>query len=307
MKATILILLTTPPCFAQDIPDIRTVPADLTIPKLEEGPPAPGKRVREVLPEWKNTDVYHIVYLPRDFDPKKQYPVIVEFAGNGGFTSKWGDVSTGLPDGSKLGYGMSGGKEFIWICTPYLNADGKKIATRWWGDKPKFDPKPTVSYCKKLVPFICEKYSGDPKRVVIAGFSRGAIAVNYIGLHDDEIAKLWCGFVAYSHYDGAKLWGYPASDRKSAHVRLQRLKGRPQFICHEGGTKSWGLTSAKECIDESKVKGMFTFVPTSFRNHADAWTLRPSPAREKLRKWLLEATRPTAKRSSPNADTPAVP
>lgn len=287
MKATIFIpLMVVSTCFAQSSPDIRTVPADLTIPKLEPGDPAPGKRVRAVLPEWTNTEIYHIVYLPEDFDPAKRYPVIVEFAGNGGYTSKWGDVSTGLPDGSKLGYGISGGKDFIWICAPYLTADGKKIATRWWGDKPNYDPKPTVQYCKKLVPHVCKKYSGDPKRVIIAGFSRGAIAVNYIGLHDDEIARLWCGFVAYSHYDGAKLWGYPGSDRKSAHVRLRRLKGRPQFICHEAGANSWGLTSAKECIEESKVKGKFTFVPTGFRNHADAWVLRPSKARSELRKWL---------------------
>lgn len=290
MKATIFILpLAVSVCCAQSPPDIRTVPADLTIPRLEPGEAAPGKRVRAVLPEWKSTEVYHIVYLPEDFDPAKRYPVIVEFSGNGGYTSKWGDVSTGLPEGSKLGYGMSGGKDFIWICAPYLTTDGKKIATRWWGDKPRFDPKPTVQYCKKLVPHVCRKYSGDPKRVIIAGFSRGAIAVNYIGLHDDEIAKLWCGFVAYSHYDGARLWEYPASDRKSAHARLKRLQGRPQFICHEGRTGSWGLTSAKECIEESKVKGTFTFVPTGFRNHADAWVLRPSKARTELRKWVSRA------------------
>ncbi|MFK7821018.1 MAG: hypothetical protein AB8G99_20045 [Planctomycetaceae bacterium] len=232
--------------------------------------------------------MYHVVFLPKNYDPSKKYPVIVEFSGNGGFTSKWGDVSTGLPDGSKLGYGMSGGAEFVWICAPYLTADGKKIATRWWGDKPDFDPKPTVEYCKKLVPAVCQKYSGDPKRVVLAGFSRGAIAVNFIGLHDDEIAKLWCGFVAYSHYDGAKLWEYAGSDRKSAAARLKRLGNRPQFICHEGGENSWGLNSAKEFIKEAGVKGRFTFVGTGFRNHADAWVLRPSPARKKLREWLRQ-------------------
>lgn len=290
-RFTILLGLCLPAYAAQDEPDIRSVAADLVVPKMESGTAAPGKRVREVLPKWKDTDVYHTVYLPTDFDPAKTYPVIVEFSGNGGFTSKQGDVSTGLPEGSKLGYGMSGGRGFVWVCAPYLSANGKKLATRWWGDKPNFDPAPTVNYCKELVPYICKKYSGDSKRVVIAGFSRGAIAVNFIGLHDDEIAKLWCGFVAYSHYDGAKLWGYPGCDRKSAAVRLRRLGNRPQFICHEGGEGSWGLTTAKEFIDEAGVKGRFTFMGTGFQNHADAWTLRPGKTRKALRTWLTQTTK----------------
>jgi hypothetical protein len=46
--------------------------------------------------------------------------------------------------------------------------------------------------------------------VFIAGFSRGAIACNFIGLRDDEIASLWCGFVVHSHYEGVRDW--PGSD-----------------------------------------------------------------------------------------------
>lgn len=30
----------------------------------------------------------------------------------------------------------------------------------------------------------------------------------------------------------------------------------------------------------------FTFMPTGFRNHNDAWILRPSSARDALRKWV---------------------
>jgi len=68
---------------------------------------------------------------------------------------------------------------------------------------------------------------------VLCGFSRGAIACNFIGLHDDEIAGLWCGFIAYSHYDGVKRWGFPGSDRESALRRLRRLGERPQLVMHE--------------------------------------------------------------------------
>ena len=94
-----------------------------------------------------------------------------------------------------MGYGISGGKGFIWLCLPYLDGAGKRNVTKWWGTPPKRSALPTVAYAKKTVPWICETFGGDPKRVVLCGFSRGAIACNFIGLHDDEIARLWRAFL----------------------------------------------------------------------------------------------------------------
>ena len=74
---------------------------------------------------------------------------------------------------------------------------------------------------------------GDPERVLLVGFSRGAIGCNYLGLYDDEIAELWKAMIPYSHYDGVRLWGYPKSDMASARTRLKRLRDTPQLICHE--------------------------------------------------------------------------
>ena len=264
------------------IPDISTVPTDLVLPKLASGNPAAGKRVKQVHPDWKQTKVYHLLYLPKDWQPGKRYPVIVEYAGNGPYKNRFGDISTGLPEGSKMGYGITGGRGFIWVCIPYLNADGNRNATQWWGDKPKHDPQPTLAYCKKVVPWICRQYGGDPGRVVLCGFSRGAIACNYLGLHDDEIAKLWRAFIPYSHYDGVRRWGYPGSDKASAKKRLQRLGMRPQFICHEGT----GVSATKQYLKETGIAGNFTIHATGFRNHNDAWLLRPSPVRKTLRSWL---------------------
>jgi hypothetical protein len=139
------------------------------------------------------------------------------------------------------------------------------------------------------VPWICREYGGDPQRVVLCGFSRGAIACNFLGLHDDAIAKLWCGFVPYSHYDGVRTqWPYPGADRASALARLKRLGSRPQFICHEGA----GIEDTRRYLAEAMPSGNFTFVPTGFRNHNDAWTLRPSEARTKLRAWLNKLISP---------------
>ena len=265
--------------------DISSVKPDLILPSLTKGEPSAGKRVKQTHPDWKETEVYHVIYLPKDWRPNKRYPVIVEYAGNGPFKGKFGDISAGRPEGSKMGYGISGGTGFIWVCIPYLNNAGNKNVTQWWGDRPKYDPKPTLDYCKKVVPWVCANYGGELKSVVLCGFSRGAIACNYLGLYDDDIAKLWRAFIPYSHYDGVKRWSYPGSDQESAQQRLKRLAGRPQFICHEGT----GVSGTQKFLNSTEIKGNFTFQATGFRNHNDAWLLRPSSARAALRVWLKAA------------------
>ncbi len=256
-----------------ELPDIRTVPADLEVPALSDSPPVAGKRVKQGL---------NVLYLPTDWKPGTQMPVIVELAGNGGYTNKFGDVSTGWPEGSNLGYGLSGGRGFIWLCVPYLNGQGDAIAIKWWGDAPSHDPQPTLKHLRDAVASVCKDYGGDASKVVLCGFSRGAIACNYLGLHDDETAKLWCGFLAYSHYDGVKAWPYPNSDRASALARLQRLGSRPQFVCGEGTNAQETEAYLRPLLPNADL----TFTGTGFRNHNDAWILRPSEARDKARGWL---------------------
>jgi hypothetical protein len=134
---------------------------------------------------------------------------------------------------------------------------------------------------------------------VLAGFSRGAIACNYIGLHDDEIARLWAAMIPYSHYDGVfEKWGYPQADRRSALTRLKRLGHRPQFICQEtSGNSVRSLEATRKYLVGSGVEGQFTFQATGFRNHNDAWTLRPSAARKALRRWLRRVLKPATDRT----------
>lgn len=273
------------PLARAEAPDIRSVEPDLTIPKLETGQPDAGKRVKQTIPGYEQTRVYHVTYLPTDWVKGKRYPVLIEYAGNN-HRGAYGDISTGRPEGSNMGYGISGGRGFIWVCLPYLNAAGDDIALTWWGDSKNRTARPTLDYCHKTVPWICEKYGGDTDRVVLCGFSRGAIACNYLGLHDNETAKLWRAFIPYSHYDGIATWPYPASDRDSALTRLKRLAKRPQFICHEVTGSRLNLAVTKKWIESTSIKANLTFAETGFRNHNDAWLLRTSPAREHLRAWL---------------------
>jgi hypothetical protein len=266
---------------AAPLPDISTVPADLSIPELSDGPPGAGKRVSLEL--FEGTPPV-ILYLPTDWAEGEKFPVIIELAGNGNFKNSYGDTSSGLPEGSKLGYGLSGGKGSIWACVPFLNGAGDKTAITWWGDAPAYRPDSTVAFLKRAVPALCERFSGDPERVILSGFSRGAIAANAIGLHDDEIAKLWRGFVCYSHYDGLNSrWPFAEKDAASVRQRLARLEGRPQLICSE-----FPLAAARKHLENAGAKGDFIFLETGFRNHNDAWVLRPSPARDTARAWLTK-------------------
>jgi len=269
---------------ATELPDIRSVPPDLEVPSLRNEPPAAGTRVRQTLDAWKGTRVYHVVYLPADWKPGATLPVIVELAGNE-YRNSYGDISTGRPEGSNLGYGLSAGRGFIWLCVPYLNAAGNDLAVKWWGDAPRYDPEPTLKYLREAVKTVCREFGGNESKVVLCGFSRGAIACNYLGLHDDETAKLWCGFLAYSHYDGMiETWPYPGANRKSAEERLKRLGNRPQFICG----KEANLIETEQYLKPLLPNAKLTFAAVGFRNHNDAWILRPSEARDRARKWIEE-------------------
>lgn len=252
---------------------------DLVTPEMTEEQPAAGRRVRQVVPEYKGTDVYHALYLPVDWKTGSKFSVIVEYTGN-----KFAECgSTGEVKDANLGYGLTGGKGFIWVSMPYIAEGGLENAVRWWGDK-----QATIEYCKTNLPRICQQFGGDPESVFICGFSRGAIGASYIGLADDEIAAFWKGMVTHDHFDGDKTWSYPDSDRNSALVRLARLKGRPVLAC--GG----GNEFLRDHPDLAEVKILRPPVAKIFKipegkvihPHTDLWMHRESKYREEARQWL---------------------
>ena len=274
---------------AAELPDIRSVRPDIETPPMTLDEPAAGKRVKQVAPEYKGTGVYHALYLPTDWRKGGRHPVIVEYAGRGEYRSKYGDICTGTVEGSNLGHGITGGKGLIWICMPFVNTQEMRNEIRW-----RIDVEATVAYCKKTVRRVCQTHGGDPSAVILTGFSRGAIACNYIGLHDDDIASLWLAFITHSNYDGIYEWPCPGSDRASAQKRLERLKGRPVFISQEVSVEN-----IRRYLASTGVKVPFTFQALPYRNHRDDWVLRDIPERKRLRGWLKQvlenrrgATRP---------------
>lgn len=93
---------------------------------------------------------------------------------------------------------------------------------------------------------------------------------------------MWKGFLCYSHYDGMSMrWPFAGNEPESARQRLSRLSGRPQLICSESPN-----SVVRKHLENAGVKGDFTFFETGFRNHNDAWLLRPSSSRDLARKWL---------------------
>lgn len=200
-------------------PDILTIPADLVNPTIGVGSPQPGITVLETLPNYSGTEVAHSLYLPVDWIPGKLFPVMVEYLGN---TSR-------VRDNKGIGYGLTGGKGFIWVVLPFINKDHTKDVDWWWGDV-----EATIAYAKEAVPLICRQWGGDKSKVILTGYSRGAIACNYIGLHDDEFAKLWKAMVPVSHYDDGHIsWGMTTEEQCHAPERLRRLGKKPQLICGE--------------------------------------------------------------------------
>ena len=258
---------------------VDQLPDDLVTPHMTDESPAPGRRVRQVAVEYRGTEVYHALYLPLDWQRAGKYPVIVEYTGNKFAVSG----STGEVKDANLGYGLTGGTGFIWVTMPCIEKEGKKNALTWWGDR-----QATIDYCKINIPRICKRFGGNPDRVFVCGFSRGAIATSYIGLADDEIASLWRGLITHDHFDGDRTWDYPKSDRKSALVRLARIKGRPLLACgsgteflkdHEGIADVTFLNPQVERIfkiPEGKV----------VHRHTDLWMHRASQQRAIARNWL---------------------
>ncbi len=254
---------------------------DLVTPEMTRHPPAAGRRVRQVASEYEGTEVYHSLYLPVDWKPGEKYPVIVEYTGNE-FAACG---STGEVKDAKLGYGVSGGKGFIWVSMPYIAEDKQQNTRTWWGDR-----QATVDYCKVNLPRICEQFGGDPESLFICGFSRGAIGASYIGLADDEIAALWKGMFTHDHFDGHRKWGYPASDRTSALARLARLNGRPVLVCGE----------ANDFLQMHQGIADFTFLRPPIAEifdipdgkvihpHTDLWMHRESEYRRQVRQWFAD-------------------
>lgn len=265
---------------AIDLPDLSQVAPDLDVPAVTDLEPAPGRRVRRRLEGFG--ELAHVLYLPRDWSPDRRLPLLVELPGNGGYRNRHGDACDGSVEGALLGYGLSGGEGFVLLTLPFVDASGRASLT-WWGDL-----EATERYWRAALDDAAAGFGADPDRVVLAGFSRGAIGCGYVGLREG-LADRWCAFFCHSHYDGVREgWPYPGAGREEAARRLARVGDRPQWVSHEGA-----VDGARAYLLARLPAADLTFGVLAYRNHTDRWTLRDVPLRRRARRWLARVTTPS--------------
>jgi len=207
-------------------------------PEMQTGELEPGKRVKVIPDGYAGTNVYHSLYLPEGHTTDKQYPVIVEYTGN--YAPNLG--SSGQVKDANLGYATARALGAIWVVMPYTSVDGRTSEKTWWGSETQ-----TIDYYANQLKEICMNYGGDPSAVFIIGFSRGAIAVNRLGLNDDRAADIWLAFHSHDHFDGQYRWsaawansGDYKAYKADAVERAKRYNGRAALV---GGEKMDSVAS----------------------------------------------------------------
>lgn len=244
----------------------------IEVPVVEAGEPAPGRRVwRRFGPEGEAAGAIH---LPRDWRDGGRYPVIVEYPGNIFYTS--GCYSTGRPEQCVIGFGMSRDEGAIWLSLPFVDAAGG-IAENGWGD-----PDATADLCVRAVEDVCTRFAGDRTRLVLAGFSRGAIACGYIGLRNERIAGLWRGLHCCQHFDGD---GWNGATMEGAVERAARFRGRAVFHTDNRADDVRPVTDALGVPVE--------FVSSGLGAHSCAMFLDDRPSTRRLRNWFNELVGPS--------------
>ena len=146
-----------------------------------------------------------------------------------------------------------------------------------------------------------KEFGADPNKVFLCGFSRGAIGVNFIGLHDEQISSFWTAFITHDHFDGVKrwektTWGSPLDHyRKDALERLRRVGNRPYLVSQNGSKQDSEdyLRSVLSTVNNftfgyvntGEILGKF---PNDFARaaHTDRWPLKPSRYRSMTWTWM---------------------
>lgn len=251
-----------------DAPEWKRPTGRLDVPAVEDAAPAPGKRVRYRIPGDETSGIYSVLNLSEDWQSGRKYPVIVEYPGNIMYAPVC--YSTGLPDQCVIGYGITRGKGAICLGMPFLDRATDAIAENAWGNADD-----TADYLMRMVAEVCDKFGGDRDNLVLTGFSRGAIACGYIGLRNDDIAKLWKGFHACQHTDGSNWNG---ATMASAIERATRFQGKAVFQTDNSPDKFQPVMEA--------MNTQVTWAQSGLGFHSTAMFLDDRPSTRQLREWF---------------------
>ncbi len=260
-----------------EAPEWSRPAARLDVPDLAPGRPAPGRRVRFLLPGDSPSGAYSVLYLPEDWQPGRLYPVVAEYPGNVFYDPSC--YSTGRPERCVIGYGITRGLGAIWVSLPFVDSGARAIVEDGWGDADA-----TAAYAVRVLDEICRRFGGDPANLILTGFSRGAIACGYIGLRNHRIARLWKAMHTCQHFDGD---GWNGARMPGALERARRFSGREIF--HTDNSSDL----LRRIMTEAGVSAVY--VESGLQAHSAAMFLDDRPSTLQLRRWFhnLAGSRPS--------------
>ncbi len=140
----------------------------------------------------------------------------------------WATPATAPVDGCRLGYGLSQVKEAIWVCLPFVDRAKGQHALHCGAMQTA-----TASYCLEVVEIVCQHWGATAIDWFCVASAEGLSQPSYIGLRNDQIASLWCGLMAHSHFDGVKTGLIPDCDAQSARERGKNDFEQTQWISHD--------------------------------------------------------------------------
>lgn len=237
------------------------------IPKIGINGPEIGKRCRIYLKEYDN--VYYLIYLPYNYEDTRKFPIIFESPANPY------NPTCGLPEDIYMGYGITQGYDYIWVCAPIVDTEDKIIGS-YWGK----DPLSTVQCWISIIRDVKSKYRIDDSNIVLCGFSRGAISCCYIGNYTEEISKIWSSYFCHAHFDGCCQ-----SVLGSSSERINRIGNRKVLITvGENDYAKICSQRSYEKLLKSEINVNYIEIPGV--DHSPNWILDETESTNKAREWL---------------------
>ena len=208
----------------------------------------------------------YLLYLPKDYDPKAAWPLVLFLHGSGERGDDLEQVKKHGPP--KL---IAAGREF-----PFIVVSPQCPKDKSW------EPfELTV-----LLDDLCEKYKVDPDRIYVTGLSMGGFGTWSLAAYTPK------RFAAIVPICGG---GDTAIARRLAHL--------PVWVFHGAKDTAVSLERSEKMVEALKQKGgnvKFTVYPEAAH---DSWT--ETYENPELYTWLLEQKRAAPAESKPESSKPA--
>ncbi|HUT34545.1 MAG TPA: dienelactone hydrolase family protein [Planctomycetota bacterium] len=184
-----------------------------------EAPPAlaPGKETRVNDP--KVGGGYFVVYVPSDYSPRRRWPVIFCYHGQGGKPTAWPFKE------------VTGGKGFVVVGMGYCDDRGRRMTM------PEFDrylAREEASVANALV-WVGARLKVDKEQLLVGGFSMGGWMASSMG---EAASQLWAGVAILGA--GRQKLDLPMRDRDA-------FRNKPVYI--GAGDKDPNFPHAKKAAD----------------------------------------------------------